>query len=328
MSQPIMVVFLGAILYFRAVVQGAELASLFVLLLYFFRVMTEVFVLQSSWQQFCAYMGSVDLVRDATEQTEAHAEPQGGEPYAGLKQAIVLHKVGFAYKTGSPVLVDIDLRIPANTTVAFVGGSGAGKSTLVDLITGTLRPTQGKITIDGRDLATVDLAQLRQHVGYVPQDAVLFDDSVGANIALWSPQFTDAQIRDAAARARCLEFIEKMPQQFDTPVGDRGVKVSGGQRQRLAIARELIRSPDILVLDEATSALDSESELAIQRSIDQLKGQMTIVIIAHRLSTIRNCDTVYVLGDGKIIEQGGFDELAARPGGHFQRMCELQELAP
>src|SRR5690606_25896582 len=149
-----------------------------------------------------------------------------------------------------------------------------------------------------------------------------------ANIALWSDAYTPEQIRDAAARAKCLEFIERMPQGFDTQIGDRGVKLSGGQRQRLAIARELIRRPDLLVLDEATSALDSESELAIQQSIDQLKGQMTILIIAHRLSTIRSCDCVYVLADGTLIEQGGFDELAGRPGGHFRRMCELQELAP
>jgi subfamily B ATP-binding cassette protein MsbA len=156
---------------------------------------------------------------------------------------------------------------------------------------------------------------------------VLFDDTVAGNIALWQ-SYTPEQIRDAAARAHCLEFIEQLPQGFDTPIGDRGVKLSGGQRQRLAIARELIRMPDILVLDEATSALDSESELAIKKSIDELKGRMTIVIIAHRLSTIRDCDRVYVLSDGKIIEQGGFEELSARPAGHFHRMCELQELAP
>ena len=328
MSQPIMVVLLGGVLYYRAVIQGAELASLFVLLLFFFRVMNEIFLLQSNWQTFVGLIGSVDLVRDVTEQTEAAAEPVGSEPYTGLSKAIVLDKVGFTYKTGNPVLTDIDLRIDAATTVAFVGGSGAGKSTLVDLLMGTLRPTSGKILIDGKNLATIDLATVRARVGYVPQDAVLFDDTIRGNIALWSESFTQDQIRDAAARAHCLEFIERLPNGFDTPVGDRGVKLSGGQRQRLAIARELIRTPDLLVLDEATSALDSESELAIKKSIDELKGRMTIVIIAHRLSTIRDCDRVHVLGGGRIVEQGGFDELSARPGGHFQRMCELQELAP
>ena len=327
MSQPIMVLLLGGILYYRAVVQGGELASMFVLLLFFFRVMNEIFLLQSAWQTFIGLIGSIDLVRDATAQTEAEAESLGTQPYARLRDAIVLEKVGFSYKTGKPVLKDIDLRIDGSSTIAFVGGSGAGKSTMVDLLMGTLKPTTGKIMYDGTDLASIDLGSLRDHVGYVPQDAVLFDDTIAGNIALWQ-SYTPEQLREAASRAHCLEFIEQLPQGFDTPVGDRGVKLSGGQRQRLAIARELIRMPDLLVLDEATSALDSESELAIKKSIDELKGRMTIVIIAHRLSTIRDCDRVYVLSDGKIIEQGGFEELSARPTGHFHRMCELQELAP
>ena len=327
MTQPIMIVFLGAMLYFRAVIQGAELASLFVLLLYFFRVMNEVFVLQNSWQAFIGYTGSVDLVREATEQTELAAEPNGKQPFVGLRDAIVFDGVDFSYRTGRKVLSAIDLRIPSKSTVAFVGESGAGKSTLVDLLTGTLRATTGRVLMDGQDLAAMDLATLRRQVGYVPQDAVLFDDTVAANIALWSDSYTPDQLRDAARRARCLEFIERMPEGFETPVGDRGVKLSGGQRQRLAIARELIRSPEILVLDEATSALDSESELAIQQSIAQLRGQMTIVIIAHRLSTIRGSDRVYVLHEGTIVEDGGFDELAARPSGRFRRMVELQEVA-
>jgi subfamily B ATP-binding cassette protein MsbA len=180
--------------------------------------------------------------------------------------------------------------------------------------------------MDGTDLASIDLATLRQRIGYVPQDAILFDDTVAANISLWSEDMSRERIRDAAERARCVEFIDRMPEGFDTPIGDRGVKLSGGQRQRIAIARELVRDPAILVLDEATSALDSESELAIQQSIDQLKGKMTIVIIAHRLSTIRGCDRVYVLSGGKLVEDGPFDELSMRANGIFRRMCELQEV--
>ena len=328
MSQPIMVVFLGCLLYYRAVIQGAELASLFVLLLYFFRVMNEVFSLQSSWQTFCGYIGSVDLVNETTEETERAAEQPGREVFDGLTDAIVFDNVGFSYRTGGRVLEDINVRIAANTTVAFVGGSGAGKSTLVDLLTGTLKVSTGRVAMDDQDLATMDLSTLRSRIGYVPQDAVLFDDTVAANIMLWSEGFTQEQVHAAAKQARCLEFIDKLPKGFDTQVGDRGVKLSGGQRQRLAIARELLRSPDILVLDEATSALDSESELAIQQSIDHLKGRMTIIIIAHRLSTIRGADRVYVLSDAKIVEDGGFEELASRPNGRFRRMCELQEVAP
>ncbi|MEO8548729.1 MAG: ABC transporter ATP-binding protein [Kofleriaceae bacterium] len=327
MSQPIMVVMLAGLLYFRAVIQGAEIASLFIILLYFFRMMNEVFVLQTTWQGFIGYIGSVDLVHDTTAETERAAESDGDVPFTALTDSIVFDHVSFSYRTGREVLTDIDLRIPVNTTVAFVGGSGAGKSTLVDLMTGTLKASRGRVLMDKTDLASMQLASLRTRVGYVPQDAVLFDDTVAANIALWSEAYTPEQIRDAAKRARCLEFIEQMPNGFETQVGDRGVKLSGGQRQRLAIARELLRSPQLLVLDEATSALDSESELAIQQSIDQLKGQMTIVIIAHRLSTIRSSNRVYVLADGKLVEDGAFDELAARPNGRFRRMVELQEVA-
>jgi subfamily B ATP-binding cassette protein MsbA len=244
-----------------------------------------------------------------------------------LRDAITFDQVMFSYKTGRRVLDHIDLRIAKHSTVAFVGESGSGKSTLVDLMMGTLKASSGTVAVDGTSIADLDLATLRQRIGYVPQDAVLFDDTVAANIALWSDAYTSEQIRAAAERARCLDFVDTMPHGFDTQIGDRGVKLSGGQRQRLAIARELLRDPDLLVLDEATSALDSESELAIQQSIDQLKGRMTIVIIAHRLSTIRGADRVYVLADGKIVEDGGFDELAARPGGRFRRMCELQEVA-
>ncbi len=326
MSQPIMVIFLGGILYYQAVIKGGDLAPLFVLLIYFLRVMNEVFVLQSSWQGFCGYLGSIELVRETTQDIEGAAEKSGTEPFVQLEDAIVFDHVSFSYATGRVVLDDVNLRIAKHTTVAFVGESGAGKSTLVDLATGTLKATGGTVSIDGKSIESIDLATLRERIGYVPQDAVLFDDTVAENIALWS-EHSREDVRNAAERASCLEFIENMPQKFDTEIGDRGVKLSGGQRQRLAIARELVRNPDILVLDEATSALDTESEVAIQKSIDQLKGRMTIMIIAHRLSTIRGCDRVYVISNGKIVEDGAFEELAARPGGRFRRMCELQELA-
>jgi subfamily B ATP-binding cassette protein MsbA len=155
---------------------------------------------------------------------------------------------------------------------------------------------------------------------------MLFDDTVANNIALWQEGVDRERVVAAARRAHCAEFIEALPAQYEAQVGDRGALLSGGQRQRLAIARELLKQPEILVLDEATSALDSESESAIQRSIDELKGQMTIVIIAHRLSTIRGVDRIYVLHEGRIVESGTYDELWRAEGSRFRRMCELQQL--
>jgi subfamily B ATP-binding cassette protein MsbA len=325
-SQPLMVMFLGAIIYYRAGVEHQPLGSLFILLLYFFRVMTELWTLQFNWQSFVGYLGPVELLQSTLDRFEKEAESNGQKPYTGLETEIAVEELSFAYAPPKLVLSQINLRIAHNSTVAFVGESGSGKSTLADLLVGTLKPTTGRITVDGVSLAELDLESLRGRVGYVPQDAMLFDDTVANNISLWSPA-TEEQIRDAARRAKCLDFIDDMPKKLDSEIGDRGVKLSGGQRQRIAIARELFKRPDILVLDEATSALDTESERAIQESIDSLKGQMTILIIAHRLSTIRNCQHICVLDDGRIVEEGSYDELLARPGSRFQRFCQLQQLA-
>jgi subfamily B ATP-binding cassette protein MsbA len=323
--QPIMVVFLAGIVYYQVAVVKQPLGALFVLMIYFQRIMSELSTLQTYWQSFISYVGPIELVYDAMGQLRADVEATGTRVAAPLADAIELTDVTFGYAPGREVLRGVDLKIPRNSTVAFVGESGSGKTTLVDLITGTLKPDAGTIAYDRTALTEMDLATLRRQIGYVPQDATLFDDTIGNNITLWSQATTD-NIRDAAERAKCLEFIDAMPEGLDSQVGDRGIKLSGGQRQRLAIARELFKRPSILVLDEATSALDTESERAIQQSIDSLSGQMTILIIAHRLSTIRNCGAICVLHEGRIVEAGSYDELISRPGSRFARLCQLQEL--
>ena len=325
LAQPMMVVFLAGIIYYQVAVQEQPLGSLFVLLLYFFRIMTELWTLQASWQAFMSNLGPIELVYATRDRFNAEVEKNGDKPFTALADKIVLDKASFAYVPGRDVLRDIDLEIARNSTVAFVGESGSGKSTLVDLIVGTLKPNAGVIKYDGVPLSELDLETLRAHVGYVPQDAMLFDDTVGNNISQWKPATQD-ELMAAAKGAKAAEFIAAMPQQLDSQIGDRGVKLSGGQRQRIAIARELFKHPAILILDEATSALDTESERAIQTSIDALKGQMTILIIAHRLSTIRNCEHICVLHEGRIVETGTYDELLARKGSRFARLCQLQEL--
>jgi ABC-type multidrug transport system fused ATPase/permease subunit len=325
LAQPLMVVFLAGIIYYQTGVKGQPLGSLFVLLLYFFRIMTELWVLQANWQAFMGNLGPINLVYETLEKYESSAEKNGKRPFAPLQAKITLSNLAFAYVPGREVLRDIQLEIAKNSTVAFVGESGSGKSTLVDLITGTLKPTRGAVSYDGVALSEIDLETLRPHIGFVPQDAMLFDDTVANNISLWKPS-SDTALRDAARRAKAAEFIDAMPEGMQAHIGDRGIKLSGGQRQRLAIARELFKNPALLVLDEATSALDTESERAIQHSIDALSGQMTILIIAHRLSTIRNCKHICVLHEGRIVETGSYEELLARPGSRFQRLCQLQEL--
>jgi ABC-type multidrug transport system fused ATPase/permease subunit len=203
---------------------------------------------------------------------------------------------------------------------------------MVDLLTLLLRPQSGAVLIDGVPGEEVELASWRTQIGYVSQETVVFDDTIAANIALQSVdpgRDTEVmqRVRDAARRAHIGHFVEEqLPDGYATVAGDRGVRLSGGQRQRLFIARELFKRPDLLILDEATSALDSESERAIQESIDSLRGEMTVVIIAHRLSTIRNVDRVFVLENGQVVEDGAYEELRARADSRFRDMVELQVL--
>jgi ABC-type multidrug transport system fused ATPase/permease subunit len=327
LTQPLMVIFFAVLVYSRSSTPGG-MSSLFVILIYFLRIMTDLFQLQLNWQLFCGQVGAIDVVASTIGELQAHVEESGEKPFAGLRESLACRELTFGYSPDKPILRDVTLSVPRNASVALVGESGAGKTTLADVLIGTLKPSQGAVYVDGGNLQELKLDELRAHVGYVPQECIIFNGTVAENISLWAAgPPDDERVRDAARRARCAEFIEAMPNGYASAVGDRGINLSGGQRQRLAIARELYKRPDILVLDEATSALDTESERAIQASIEALKGQITIVIIAHRLSTVRSCDCIYVLEQGRIVESGTYEELFAQTGSRFRRMCELQDLS-
>ena len=209
---------------------------------------------------------------------------------------------------------------------AIVGQSGAGKTTLVDLMLGLYQQSEGDILLDGKSLSQFDLNSYRQRVGYVPQDPQLFNTTVRENL-LWSaPAASEQKIWNACSLANAEPFVRELPDQLETVLGDRGVRLSGGQRQRLALARAIIRKPDLLILDEATSSLDTESEGLIQKSIDKLSSEMTIIVIAHRLSTIRNVDHVYVLDKGTIIEEGSYRQLTNKLGSRLREMVMNQTI--
>jgi len=236
---------------------------------------------------------------------------------------IVFHDVKFAYPPGDPVLTGLDLAIEPRTTTAIVGSTGAGKTTIVKLLLRFYDPDSGVITLDGVDLRELRRGSLRRHIALVAQDVYLFHGTVRANIAYGRPDADQEAIERAARQAEAHEFIEALPEGYDTIVGERGQRLSGGQRQRLSIARALVTDAPILVLDEATSAVDNDTEAAIQRSLRRVAHDKTTIVIAHRLSTIRHADVIHVLDGGRIVASGRHEELVAA-GGLYAHLWKVQ----
>lgn len=258
--------------------------------------------------------------------SEPRIRERPGAPEARpLRTAIELRNVSLRYQEDrAPALNGINLRIEAGTSIALVGSAGCGKSTLANLIPRFYDPTEGQVTWDGTDLRDLSLASLRRQIALVTQDVILFDDTIANNIAFGAEGTVSREQIEAAARAaRAHDFIMSLPQGYDTMVGGRGQLLSGGQRQRLAIARALVRNAPVLILDEATSALDSETEALLQEALAELVRGRTVLVIAHRLSTIQNCDRIYVMEQGRFVEDGPHDELLER-NGRYARFYNIQ----
>ena len=324
-----MIVIAALLVYYVEIARQEVIEILFILFIVR-RGMNYALQAQNSFQGFLRYVGSARNFRELIRELEDNEEPTAPEGTApDFDRPIALDGVTFRYGDSAPALDALSLEIPPRSTVAFVGASGAGKSTLATLLTGILPPTAGAVRVGDTPYGELDLAELRRQIGYVTQESVIFSDSVRNNITLWEGDGpdVDAAMREAAEAADIAEFIESLPGGYDTALGEDGLNVSGGQRQRIAIARELYKRVPVLILDEATSALDSESEMVVQQSIDSLRGDKTVIVIAHRLSTVRNADTIFVLREGRIVEQGGYAALYAR-NGVFTRMVDTQSAAP
>jgi subfamily B ATP-binding cassette protein MsbA len=268
-------------------------------------------------------LADLDRVREIEETKREDEGDADRAPLAHVRGDVAFEGVSFAYTPGMSVLSDVSFTAPAGTTTAIVGPSGAGKSTLLSLVLAFYRPTAGRVTIDGQDLAAVRLRDWRRKIAVVLQDDFLFDGTVAENIAFARPRATRAEIEAAARAAHCDEFVRGLPRGLDTTVGERGVKLSGGQRQRVAIARALLADAPILLLDEATSSLDSESEGHVRAALAELRKGRTVLVIAHRLSTIRSADQILVLEDGRIVERGTHHELLRAPG-RYRALHEAQ----
>ena len=269
--------------------------------------------------------------------TPSAPEAQGsGEPFELAAGAIRFDDVIFRYRTGqevagpddAPVVIDgLTLHVPAGRTTALVGPSGGGKSTIFALLQRFYEPESGTITVDGRDVATIAVSELRAHIAYVSQHPVLFQGTVRDNLRYARPDATDAEVEAAARSAQAHDFITALADGYDTPLGENGANLSGGQRQRLSIARAIVRDAPILLLDEATSALDNESERLVQRALDELMRGRTTIVIAHRLSTIVGADSIAVVDGGRVVDQGTHDELMGRESGVYARLHGTSDAA-
>jgi len=242
----------------------------------------------------------------------------GNKDFESLQKGIVLNNAVFSYTQGFEVLKKINLNIESGKTTAIVGSTGSGKSTLIKLLLRLYDLDSGAINFDSTELKELKLESLRKNIGLVSQDVFLFEGTVFENIAYGNLEATEDEVWDAANQAEASDFINQLPNKENTIVGERGQKLSGGQRQRISIARAILKNPEILILDEATSAVDNETEAAIQRSLDMLKQNRTVVVIAHRLSTIRNADKIYVLENGEIVESGSHEELLENKNVYFK----------
>jgi ATP-binding cassette subfamily B protein len=252
------------------------------------------------------------------------ADAPGAGPLQVNQGVVRFEHVSFAYEPARPILHDVSFEIPAGKTVAVVGASGAGKSTLGRLLYRFYDVGGGRITIDGQDIRAVTQDSLRRAIGIVPQDTVLFNDTVGYNIAYGQPGADAREVQAAAAAAHIHQFIASTPKGYDTLVGERGLKLSGGEKQRVAIARTLLKDPPILIFDEATSALDSANERAIQAELKSAAQGKTALVIAHRLSTVADAHAIVVLDAGRVAEIGSHADLLARDG-QYAQMWRLQQ---
>jgi ATP-binding cassette, subfamily B, bacterial MsbA len=296
-----------------------------------FQIMPPVKELSNVNNRLQEFAAAAKRIFEVLDTKPAIVNAPGAVPLAGLKKAIEFNNVMFYYPNGSngdvstkPVLRNINLHVSKGEVIAIVGPSGTGKTTLVDLIPRFYDPVNGNITIDGVDVHNIDLKSLRDQIGIVTQETILFNDTVRNNIAYGLVECPEKKVREAAKAANALSFIEEMPLGFNSIIGDRGVKLSGGQRQRLSIARALLKNPPIMIFDEATSALDSESEILVQEAIERLMQHRTSFIIAHRLSTIRNADRIIVIENGEIVQQGKHAELLKQRNGLYKKLYDMQ----
>jgi len=311
----ILMIWLGG----RAIIAGQmTLGDLMMYIFFIGLVAAPLVSIASIGTQITEAFAGLDRIREILNMTTELDEDRVRQPVDRLAGDVAFDKVWFEYNPGQPVLRGVSFNAAPGTTTALVGSSGSGKSTLISIVMAFNRPTQGRVLVDGIDLAELRLLDYRSQLASVLQENFLFDGTIAENVGYANPSATRDDIKEACRIAHCDEFISQFPQGYDTVVGERGIKLSGGQRQRVSIARAILADPRILILDEATSSLDSESEQMIQDGLRRLRSGRTTFVIAHRLSTIRSADQILVLEAGDIVERGTHQELLALNGRYRQ----------
>ncbi|TGT84641.1 MULTISPECIES: ABC transporter ATP-binding protein [unclassified Mesorhizobium] len=325
------VVGLSVFIYVALVRFNLSLAEIVVLLLVFMRIAPRFMDMQTQAQQVLINLPAYTAMRSLQARFDAEREPghveSGDDRKLALDTGLNIRDVSFAYDggAGKAVVSDVTFGLPAGKVTALIGPSGSGKSTIADMLLGLLEPTAGKILVDGVEVDAGNRRRWRDQVAYVPQDVFLLHDTIAANLRLAAPQASNDELWTALRAAHAGEFVERLDLRLETVVGDRGVRMSGGERQRIALARALLRKPSLLILDEATSALDWQNQSLIAKSIDGLRGSMTILTIAHRPSMIAFADWVVAMEDGRVVEVGQYRRLKAKPGSRLSRMLSGEQ---
>lgn len=326
LREPITMLVVVSVIIIQMEAFGEGIDTILLSLLLFYRAMTSLLAAQNEWNSFLGSEGSLQNMDAFSKELKAGEDKYGDKTFEKFEDSIEVKDLNFSYGDTS-IIKDVNLTIHLNETIAMIGESGSGKTTLINLLAGLIKPQSGQLLFDGTPSDELDLRTLQKRIGYITQEPVIFSDTVFNNVTFWSEK-TDENIEKfelALQKASIDTFIGELTHQEETVLGQNGINLSGGQKQRLSIARELYKDVDFLMMDEATSALDTETEKAIQESIDELKGKFTIIVIAHRLSTIKNADRVVLLNKGSVEETGSFSELLEKSP-DFKRMVDSQIL--
>lgn len=325
--EPVLVLAVVGLLFYYVVVLKKDVNEMMFLVILFTQVARQLLDVQGSYRKFLASIGSIEIVNNFEAELDKNKESLNTDRVPpDFREGIALKDVTVVFPNGKKALDKINMAIKPKSVVALVGHSGSGKSTIANLVTGILKPTGGQVLFGDVSYEKINLKILRENIGYITQEDIIFNASIKNNISLWDKNADSGTLKKIIEIAHITAFVDDLPEKLDSMLGDNGLNISGGQRQRITIARELYKDAKLLILDEATSSLDSESERQIYENLKEFKGVKTMLVIAHRLSTIKNADYIYVFHNSRIVEEGTFEELSNDKQTKFYHICQLQSV--